>query len=135
SLVPAHVFRELGLFQEDFFIDYIDKDFCVRCWQAGKVVLIDKNLRFPHRIGNGDVGIANLQMPVSSPFRHYYQVRNLILSSRRNRVGIFETVTSTFRKLVKIVVLGFLAGDLRARIGYSLSGIRDGALGRGGRMT
>lgn len=135
SLIPVEALREVGLFQDDFFIDHIDVDFSYRCWKLNRIVVIDKELRFPHRIGHGDALIfGKLLMPISAPFRHYYQARNNILSARRGGAPVLDTFRTVMGKILKVSLLGLHAGAFWTRLGFCLRGVMDGVRGRSGRL-
>lgn len=133
SVIPLETFEAIGKFQEDFFIDHIDLDFSERCWKAGLPVLVDTSVEMTHRIGEGDVRIAGRALiPVSAPFRHYYQCRNMILSSERAGLPWLRLTRMVFKKLASIMVTGIFAGQMSRRVRYMLLGYWDGFRGRGG---
>jgi rhamnosyltransferase len=136
SLIPVRAFREVGRFYDDFFIDHIDVDFCYRCRSRGLVVAIDPTAPFPHEIGHGMVSVLGYPLtPISSPFRHYYQTRNIVLSARRRGVSWFAAAMEVAKRLVIIGVLGIKAGSLLSRYAYALRGVAHGLLNRGGSMV
>jgi len=136
SLIPVTTLKTVGGFQEDFFIDHIDLDFCLRCWLHNLPVFIDTRASFLHRVGLGDVMIRNRPLfPIATPFRHYYQTRNRILSDTRAQVPLFKTIAMTAQRVVIAIVIGIYAGQLCKRLKYCLYGIVDGVMGRGGRIS
>lgn len=71
DLVPA--------FREDFFVDYVDVDFCLRLRRAGVRVVRDKSLVLPHSIGDGrEHKVLGLTVRVTHypAWRHYWTARN-----------------------------------------------------------
>jgi rhamnosyltransferase len=134
SLIPIATLLAVGEFQEDFFIDHIDLDFCLRCWLHDLPVFVDTRASFVHRVGLGDVIILKRPLfPIASPFRHYYQTRNRILSDTRAHVSMLKTFVMTAQRVVIVAVIGIYAGELFKRLKYTLCGIVDGIMGRGGR--
>ena len=133
SLMPMASFAVAGLFQDDFFIDQIDVDFCRRCRLAGRPILIDPKLAFPHRIGDGDVRFRGRALvPASAPFRCYFQVRNILLSARRGGVPWPYAAKVTYHRFGVAVLAGLQIGKFRERLRWSFLGLRDGLRGRGG---
>lgn len=51
SLIPLAVIDQVGLMDESFGIDYIDRDFCLRLLQRGLNVRVIAGARLTHRIG------------------------------------------------------------------------------------
>lgn len=50
-LVRREALAEVGPFREDFFVDAVDLDLCLRLRRAGYRLLQDRSLRLPHRLG------------------------------------------------------------------------------------
>jgi rhamnosyltransferase len=133
SFVPVSAINVVGKFYDDFFIDHIDVDFCYRCRNAGLLVAMDTSAPFPHRIGHGLVTLLGKPItPVSSPFRHYYQVRNIILSARRRGASWFEATNEVVKRFIVIGIVGLAAGEFWKRYRYALWGLRDGVRNQGG---
>jgi rhamnosyltransferase len=51
NLVKTSIFAEVGFFAEDFFIDYVDHEFCLRCNQRGYVILQSCRSVLAHSLG------------------------------------------------------------------------------------
>lgn len=127
SLIPITTFEKVGFFYEDFFIDHIDMDFSMRCWENKLPVYIDINARFNHEIGIGDVVIFKKHLfPYSNDYRHYYQVRNHILSLKRNNNSYLKIVKEIFLRVVIVTIISIYAGSLFKRFKYLFKGIYDG---------
>jgi rhamnosyltransferase len=135
SLIPLSTIDRIGTFYDDFFIDHIDVDFCLRCRNAGLLVAIDRKAPFTHQIGNGLLVIAGRAVtPISSPFRHYYQVRNIILSSKRRGASRGEALKEVLKRFLVVGAIGLTKGAAFSRYGFALKGLFDGLRDRGGPM-
>lgn len=136
SIVPLDVFASIGLFYDDFFIDHIDMDFCARCLRNGFEVIMDTSATFRHRVGQGDITfLGQYLFPISAPFRHYFQIRNIILSGRRRGVSRTKVALEVFRRFAVISASCLYAGEFAARSKYALRGVIDGIRGRGGPLS
>lgn len=136
SLIPFSALRTVGRFYDDFFIDHIDVDFCFRCRNAGLLVAIDPESPFPHKIGHGLVSVLGYAIsPISSPFRHYYQARNIVLSARRRGASLVDMVMELIKRFVVIGVVGVASGQLLKRYRFAFLGMWDGFWNRGGRIS
>jgi|GEM_PF-2440602 len=135
SVIPIETLLAVGRFQDDFFIDYIDGDFCNRCWQQNLPVFVDKRATFWHRVGLGDVYFGNKPLfPIATPFRHYYQMRNMILSHTRANVSPFTIVKDIVLRITVVFVIGIYTCSLFQRLKFTVRGIIDGIQGKGGRL-
>lgn len=79
NLVKTIVFQNIGKFREDFFIDSVDHDFCLRIKQAGWKMVKLKNIKLLHSLGNtkqikcfGKI----INSSNHSALRRYYITRN-----------------------------------------------------------
>jgi rhamnosyltransferase len=85
SLVRLSVFDEIGLYDEGFFIDGIDFDFCLRLRRAGYAIHRVPDALMRHQLGDAvDIPQA-LQKYYArhSPVRRYYMARNLMYMAER----------------------------------------------------
>jgi rhamnosyltransferase len=51
-LVSMEALRQVGPFCEDFFVDYVDIEWCLRARQAGYGILLSRTITLQHDIGN-----------------------------------------------------------------------------------
>lgn len=135
SLIPISTFEKVGLFYEDFFIDHIDMDFSMRCWDNNLPVYIDKNATFKHEVGIGDVVIFKKYLfPYGSAYRHYYQIRNHILSLKRNGKSFFLIIKEILSRTIIVLIISIFVGDFVERFKYLFKGIYDGLRGITGKL-
>ncbi len=89
SLMPVWIFEKCGWFEEAFFIDQVDHEFCFRVRTFGyRVRLCDKAI-INHLPGSARVhkllGLKWVTLTDHSPGRRYYQTRNGLILARRYR--------------------------------------------------
>lgn len=81
TLVPLSLFKTIGYFREDFFIDSVDHEFCLRARANGCRMLISCRSVMMHSVGVHVEDSSRLRMFMSvnhSPTRKYYIARNTI---------------------------------------------------------
>lgn len=86
SLVRAHVFQVVGLMADNFFIDYVDVEFCLRLRSAGFEVVGVGDAVLRHRLGEyheGRVLGRRVALNTHSARRRYYIHRNRVRVWRR----------------------------------------------------
>jgi rhamnosyltransferase len=83
SLLSFATFSKVGPFRADFFIDYIDHEYCLRLLQSGYKVIISVAPLMVHALGAGsqfslDSGLGRMAIVLTnrSPLRRYYMTRN-----------------------------------------------------------
>lgn len=52
NLVKAELYNKVGMYNEDFFIDFVDIEFCLRIKKLGYFIAKANNSTFSHNIGN-----------------------------------------------------------------------------------
>jgi len=81
SLIRMDVIRKLGKFREDFFIDYIDSEFCMELTVSGWIILAVRDAILKHALGNKHLhNFLSLEVVTSnhSPERRYTIYRNRV---------------------------------------------------------
>lgn len=81
SILNVSLFKKVGVFNEDLFIDFVDAEFSYRVIQNGYINLMFSNIILNHALGKLVEGrsLANLKKTLRithSPIRVYYIIRN-----------------------------------------------------------
>lgn len=79
---------KVGLMNEDFFIDYIDTEWCLRCRKHKIPILVMSDIIMYHKIGNLLVEQLGYKTNIHSPSRTYYKIRNIFLFNRCSEVPL-----------------------------------------------
>lgn len=78
TLVRSDVFKKVGMMDAGLFIDYVDTEWCLRCFENGIQVYVIPEAKMIHSIGDKSFRIFGFCVPVHSASRRYYRVRNSI---------------------------------------------------------
>lgn len=117
-------------FREDFFVDYVDLDFCLRLKRAGVRIVRDMDLELPHSIG--DVRVhrflgREVQVGHYAAWRHYWIARNGTILIRENLFALpVWAVTNTLFMARWFVQLALFEPKRRTHVPAFLRGLRDG---------
>jgi len=133
-LVRRAVLDAAGSFRDDFFVDWVDNDFCLRLRRAGVRIAQDPTIRLPHSIGDRrEHRIAGRTVKVLrySPWRHYWITRNGLVMIRENitrnpRWSLMAFLYIGRQALTTAVFEPSRAANVQA----ILSGVRDAVLNR-----
>jgi rhamnosyltransferase len=88
TILSLDGFAAIGPFREEFFIDHVDHEYCLRAQHKGFVVARTVWPLMVHRLGLLDKRRSwmsfgsNKTVTMYSPLRHYYQIRNAIILAR-----------------------------------------------------
>lgn len=105
SCLNLSVYKQIGRFDQNLFIDLVDTDFCIRSRLKGYRLLQFSRPVMRHSLG--DVGsFCGISYYRHSPLRVYYQVRNKIYLFRKHRQASFtRLIFSLFKVVFKIILL------------------------------
>jgi rhamnosyltransferase len=134
SLVSVAAFQAIGGFRDDFFIDCIDHEFCLRARVRGFHVVLTTKPVMDHGIGEltehrflGRIVYTSNH----SPLRHYFMTRNSLLLIRSYLFSEPGWILSYFWDWMKSVVLILVFEEQRfAKAKQMLRGCLDGLLSR-----
>jgi rhamnosyltransferase len=137
ALMPTWIFDKIGWFASEYFIDYVDFEYCLRIRAAGYLVADSREAVLLHHVGHpkkiGFLGFS-FRPTNHSAMRRYYMSRNRILVYRKY-FRLFPrwamgSMNESFRETIKC----FIGEQDRARKFRSfLLGTWDGLTGRMGK--
>jgi rhamnosyltransferase len=134
--VSTKVLREAGLFDDSFFIDYVDIEFCLRLRKSGYKVMEACNAALAHRLGDPSrhtIFGKTTTVYSHSPLRRYYASRNRLRMYPRYLLSDFSWIChdawSWFKEVVKLVLF---EQDRRRKLLFIAKGAWDAVRGRSG---
>ncbi len=129
SLFSTATFECVKGFRENFFIDMVDYDFCLRIRNQGLLVVLVHEEGFQHSVGqptHHEVLGKTITAYNHAPFRRYYIVRNscVLIGEYLFKDPLFSMAVlfGLFKMLFKVV---FLEGDKSSKLHYMASGVID----------
>jgi rhamnosyltransferase len=131
SLIDARLASELGGFREDYFIDQVDHEFCLRARSRGFTVVISSKPTMKHSVGTtGGAWLPCLGiMPNHPPLRKYYIARNTLVTLSEYW---YEEPEWCLRRIVRLFLGLLLMATLEkqriAKVGAFILGVVDGVL-------
>lgn len=138
-LVQVALARAIGGFREDYFIDQVDHEFCLRVRSRGRRVAISRRPVMTHSVGDGSglrLPLIGQRFPAHSNTRRYYIVRNSLVTIasfwRREPIWCLKR---SIRLLFGIVGLVLIGPERGATLKASLVGARHALRRRMGPCT
>lgn len=138
SLIPMSSLDEIGLIDEDLFIDHVDTEWCLRARSKGFKLFGVPAARMLHSLGDNRKRVWFLRwrnVPYHSPFRYYYMLRNGVLLQKRPYIPWKWRIGEFMRHWQMLVFFGFCGEGSFKRLAMMLRGLRDGFKGVHGPMT
>ncbi|MDG9925378.1 MULTISPECIES: glycosyltransferase family 2 protein [unclassified Pseudomonas] len=138
TLIPISALNEIGLMEENFFIDHIDTEWCFRALSKGYRLFGVADATMKHSLGNHRTRIWFLRwrtVPYHSPFRYYYIFRNSIILMRRSYMPLSWKVSDFSRNLRALFFYSLFSKDRTSVLKMMFKGFIDGIRNRMGRLS
>ena len=138
SLMSVAAMKQVGPFRDDYFIDFVDHEYCLRMRRRGWIILYSTRPLLDHAIGHPTTHRFLWMRPTTSnhsPARRYYITRNRLVTDWANLGDEPRSViTDLWRITGEIGVLILLEDQKWAKVKAICRGIVDAMRGRMGPM-
>jgi len=135
NIVRVDLFDRIGLYDEGFFVDCIDFDFCLRVRKTGAAVYLASNAMIRHQLGDAVDAPAIVRRFYArhSPVRRYYMYRNFLYLTERHVLSFPMFIMKLgLLQLVLLPLIGLFDTNRLASYGAVLRGVSDYILHRTG---
>lgn len=139
-LTSLEVLSEVGLMNQDYFVDYTDIEWCFRARSRGFVLLGVCSAQMTHELGHGKSrSIFGLNLFEYSPSRRYYYARNTVSVARLSYVSLRWKLRLIAGLLLRCLTLPWAprvhSNTLRIEVRMLFRGIWDGLRGVHGSLN
>lgn len=134
SAATAATFAVAGLMEEDYFIDLVDTEWCLRCRSKRIPIQIVPTAVMKHSVGKASVDYGFMRGFLHNPTRCYYQIRNALLLFRKAHVPFLFALREALSVLLHKALLVATADDRQAYIQNCSRAISHGLHGIGGKQ-
>ena len=129
NLIKTSIFDEIGFFNEKYFIDYVDNEFCLRIIDVDKKIVQVKAAILEHNLGNikrKKIFFKTIESTNHSAIRRYYLTRNSMdVYKKYNHLNI-RHINNTKRVLCKFIIQILLVeNDKLMKIKHMYWGYKD----------
>jgi rhamnosyltransferase len=132
--VTTITFQSVGLMDEDFFIDHVDDEWCLRARKCGVELFIHSGVEMQHSIGKKTQQLAGLTIFVSSAERCYYSMRNAIFLFKKKHIPILFATKNFVSTLIHQLLQLRYVEDKWQYFSLSMLGLFHGIKGVKGPM-
>ena len=136
SMLRVSAVRDVGLCREDFFIDYVDIEYCLRMRRSGYAVVLSPVVAMSHEMGQMGANTLATHERVTSnytPARHYYMARNFWVTAREYARREPTWMAREVREKAKLTLLTLAMEPSRlSKLRCMVRGYADGLRGRTG---
>ncbi|KAB8043345.1 glycosyltransferase family 2 protein [Janthinobacterium aquaticum] len=120
------VVNEVGNMHSDFFIDYVDIEWCLRAAHAGYSLFAVPAVSMMHSIGDRSILFIRWRLAIHSEWRRYYRIRNSFFLYHFSHVPKILALREIFVNIIHQFILIATQKNKKKQIKYLMSGILDG---------
>ncbi len=129
-LAPISSYLAVGVPRADLFIDYVDIEWSLRARYGGYKLYAVGGAVLNHSIGDHYLCFRGKQVPIHSPLRNYYLIRNGIFLQKLPSISLAWKVSDSFQLLKKCAFFALFLPQRGQRVRMMLRGLRDGLRGK-----
>lgn len=134
SLIPADTWRHVGGMAEQLFIDYVDIEWGLRAGRLGFQCFGACAAHMSHSLGDTPIKFLGKVLPLHSPLRHYYHVRNAVWLYLNADLPLRWKLVDGWRLLLKYGFYSLFARPRWQHFSMMTLGIWHGLRGRLGSL-
>jgi rhamnosyltransferase len=137
TMIRTAVFERVGLMREELFIEYVDVEWGLRARSYGFVSFGIPAARMSHNLGDkrATVLFGLKTVPLHSPLRHYYTMRNAIFMQKLSYVPAYWKIHDVMRTVASFFFFALYNVPRWQQVAMMLRGLRDGFGARMGRYA
>ena len=129
-LAPISTYLLVGMPRADLFIDYVDIEWSLRVRHCGYKLYAVGGAILNHSIGDNYRYFRGIQVPVHSPLRNYYLMRNGVFLQKISNIPVAWKVSDSLQLLKKFIFFALFLPQRGKRLRMMLRGVRDGFRGK-----
>lgn len=130
SLIINSALRDVGMMNEQLFVDHVDTEWCFRAARNGYKIYILSNVVMDHAVGDNTRTILGRNLPLHDQERRYVATRNLFYLIMHERTPIPWKVKETITSMAKLLVTLPSTNRKWSHVVAYARGVVDGACGR-----
>lgn len=136
SILKSSILDEIGLMNEELFIDWVDLEWCWRANKLGYEILGNADVIINHQLGDKAINIGVREVNMRSSIRHYYITRNAFyLSLYCESIDLKHKIVLFFKSFKYIVGFTFLSNEKISNFKITLRAFFDGINGKIGKYS
>ncbi|WP_211006136.1 glycosyltransferase family 2 protein [Pectobacterium versatile] len=134
KIISCKVIKEIGGFDSNLFIDWVDFQWCWKARKKGFKIIANADVLIKHRLGDSSKNIFVKDINIRAPIRHYYITRNAFYLALRTEYLDIPHRLILFLKSFRYVIGYplFLKPRLK-NLRYVIIGMYHGIIGKIGK--
>jgi rhamnosyltransferase len=138
AMIAVDGYQQVGPFREDYFIDSVDHEFCLRLRRGGNKIICSTRPLMHHPLGRARkywVPWGKIVLSHHAPFRRYYITRNRILTMKAFALQEpWWTLGKLWSTTAEFLAIPVLERQRWAKLRAMSLGLWHGLIGRSGKL-
>lgn len=134
SIIPIKVLDEVGLMREEFFIDFVDIEWCLRARQYGYEIVAINKVMIDHHLGDYAVHFMGHHYPIHSSLRMYYYFRNAMYLYRLKEIDWNWRLIDAARNLFRFLFYMLFVNNRPTYFKFIIKGYYHGLIKKMGKL-
>lgn len=135
TIIKVSALKDIGLMREDFFIDWVDMEWCWRAIKKGYKLIGNADVVIYHQHGEKSSKLLKRHITLKKPWRYYYTIRNgIYLSLHSDLLNPFLRFILFLKVFRNALVYPILTEPHFQSLRYSLLGLLHGIIGKLGKL-
>ncbi|MEZ9539113.1 hypothetical protein AB4160_13070 [Shewanella sp. 10N.286.51.B8] len=134
SFLNLELFKDIGPFDENYFIDRLDYDYCYEARKQGFKVKVIESTVLRQKLGEPKA-LFGIEYSEHNSIRNYYMARNRVYFYLKNKEHFsflyLRIAISSLKQLVKVIIFD---SEKMKKVQYILKGSWDGMNARMGKL-
>ena len=126
--------KDVGLMQEDLFIDYVDVEWCLRAKSKGFDCYGSTTAHMTHSIGEQIKNFMGRNFSLHDSNRYYYLFRNAIFLYKKDYIQKQFKIADGINLLLKFIIYPIIHPQHIACLKMSMIGLWHGIVNKAGRL-
>ncbi|MCO8068296.1 glycosyltransferase family 2 protein [Acinetobacter schindleri] len=126
TLVSVDALNDIGLMKEEFFIDFVDTEWCFRALSKGYKIYMSERAVMKHSIGDDTLKIYKFNIPVHSGFRRYYRIRNLFFMWKMSYIPKVLIIKLMITNFIIQILLFLIKDKKKEYLKFYIKAVKDG---------
>ncbi|MDX8380851.1 MAG: glycosyltransferase family 2 protein [Ghiorsea sp.] len=135
KIIASKYLSDIGLMDENLFIDCVDLEWCWRARKKGYKIIGNANVVVTHTLGDLVVNMGFKDVSLRSPIRHYYMTRNsFYLALYNSSLNVMDRIALFLRSFRFVIGFPIISTPHLVHLKYVFLGFWHGIIGKVGKL-
>ena len=132
TLMSREALETVGLMREDLFLEYVDVEWGARARLRGLRSYGVAAATLFHNLGDQRLKIGPIIVPLHSPLRHYYTMRNAVAMQKHPAFPFYWKLYDIVRTVRGFILFACVNPPRLKQVKFMLRGLYHGVIGKSG---